>query len=397
MSAAAADAVAGAGGYESPAGAARAAPVAAQGLRIESLRKRFGAVRALEDVTLSARAGEVHALLGENGAGKSTLIKILSGVTRADGGSVSFDGQRLRLGRPAASAAAGVRTVFQELSTIPELTVAENLLFGREPSRAGRVLRRRLREGARELLAALSLERIDPDAIVSALSLGDRQLLEVAKALREPPRLLILDEATSALSSSESEWVLAHARRAAGAGAVVLLITHRLAEVRAVSDSITVLRSGRTVLAGANGQHSDDELITAMLGRRVERLYPQLPEPRPEPALQVRELRVGARVGPVAFEAREGEILGVGGLQGQGQRELLMALAGALPWSGGSARLRGASYHPRHPSDALAARVALVPEDRQREGLLLTHTVRANVTLGALAQVVRHGLLDPRR
>jgi len=383
-----------AGRGQTPAGASAGSP---RGLSVEGLRKRFGSVRALQGVTLHAQSGHVHALLGENGAGKSTLIKILSGVTRADEGSVRLDGELLTLGRPAASTAAGVRTAFQELSTIPELTVAENLLFGREPSIGGRVLRRRLNARAAALLAGLGLERIDPTAQVSTLALGDRQLLEVAKALREAPRLLVLDEATSALSSEDSGWVLEQARLAAQRGAVVLLITHRLAEVRAAADRITVLRSGRAVLEGSTSDYDDEQLITAMLGRRMERLYPPLEPASGGSALSVRGLRVGARVGPLDLDVAEGEILGIGGLQGQGQRELLMALAGATAWASGSATLRERPYRPRSPQDALAGHVALVPEDRQREGLLLTHTVRANVTLGALGRIVRHGLIDARR
>ncbi len=368
-----------------------------RGLAIEGLHKRFGSVRALQGVNLHAEAGHVHALLGENGAGKSTLIKILSGVTGADGGTVRLDGEPLQLGHPRASAAAGVRTAFQELSTIPELSVAENLLFGEEPTLVGRVRRRRMQAVATRQLAALGLERIDPATPVSGLALGDRQLLEVAKALRGEPRVLVFDEATSALSAEDSAWVLSRAREAAERGAVVLFITHRLGEVREVADRITVLRSGRDVLEGATSGFGDDELITVMLGRRMERLYPTLAAPGADTVLTVEGLRVGHRVGPVDLEAHAGEILGIGGLQGQGQRELLMALAGAVPWSAGDATLRGAPYRPRSPEAALGDHVALVPEDRQREGLLLTHTVQANVTLGALAHLVRRGLLDSRR
>ena len=394
MTAGIADAAASnAGRGGSPAGGG----AAGNGLEITGLRKRFGAVRALQGVTMHAQKGHVHALLGENGAGKSTLIKILAGVTRADAGTVTLDGAELRLGHPRAAAAAGVRSAFQELSTIPELTVAENLLFGREPSFAGRVRRRRLRARAAELLAGFGLERIDPAAAVGSLALGDRQLLEIVKALREPPRILILDEATSALSSEDSAWVLRQARLAAERGAVVLFITHRLAEVREVADRITVLRGGHDVAEGATAEFSDEQLITTMLGRRMERLYPELAPHATDALLSVRGLQVGARVGPLDLDAARGEILGIGGLQGQGQREVLMALAGATPWSGGTATMGGEPFHPRSPEAALRERVALVPEDRQREGLLLTHTVRSNVTLGALRQLVRHGFLDGRR
>ena len=373
-----------------------AATAAVGTLTIEGLHKRFGGVVALEGVSLEAHAGKVHALLGQNGAGKSTLIRILAGVERADRGSVSIAGVKLALGRPSVSNAAGVRTAFQELSSIPELTVAENLLYGEEPTLLGRVRRRRLLARAEELLGNLGLGRIDPTALVEELAFAERQLLEVARALRRPARALILDEATSALSDEESAWVLEQARRAAAGGAVVLLITHRLSEVRAAADRLTVLRSGSAVLTGSVSEHDDDELITAMLGRRVERLYQSPKRSGERVALSVRGLRVGGRVGPVDFDAREGEILGIGGLQGHGQRELLMALGGAGHWTGGEAQLGGRDYRPRAPRDALSRRVALVPEDRQREGLLLPLTVRTNVTLPSLARFARRGLLDTR-
>ena len=363
-------------------------------LQITDVRKRFGAVRVLEGTSLEARAGEVHAVLGENGAGKSTLMRILAGVISADAGQVTLGGQSVALGSPSAAVAAGIRTVFQELSTIPQLTVAENLLYGSEPSVLGIVRPRRRQAMARALLERFGLSRIDPAAPVSELGLGDRQLLEVVKALREPPRVLILDEATSALSATDSAWVLAQGRAAAEAGAVVLLITHRLPEVRATADRITVLRSGLDVLTGTVEELEDDALIAAMLGRRVEVLYPSREAPSDERVLGVEGLVAPGLPGPIELEVHRGEILGIGGLQGQGQRELLMALAGAQPWTGGSADLLGESYAPRSPREALSRGVAYVPEDRQREGLFLGHSVQANITISSLERFARRGLLD---
>ncbi len=365
-------------------------------LKIVGMRKRFGAVRVLEGVNLEAHGGEVHAVLGENGAGKSTLMKILAGVCSADGGQALLDGAPVALGRPAAATAAGIRTVFQELSTIPQLTVAENLLYGREPTTFGMVRRHRLVAAAQSLLERFGLSRIDPSGPVSELGLGDRQLLELVKALREPPRVLILDEATSSLSATDSDWVLSHSRAAAKTGAVVLLITHRLPEVRATADRITVLRSGVDVLSGVPDELDDDALIDAMLGRRVERLYPARSPAGNRIVFEVHGLRAPGLHGPVDIRVAEGEILGIGGLQGQGQRQLLTALAGALPWITGTGELLGQPYEPRSPADALARGVAYVPEDRQREGLFLGHTVRANITAASLPRFVRHGLLDRR-
>jgi ABC-type sugar transport system ATPase subunit len=367
------------------------------GLVIADMYKRFGAVRVLEGVALCAAGGEVHAVLGENGAGKSTLMRILAGVVSADAGQVSLDGTPVSLKGPRDATRAGVRMVFQELSTIPQMTVAENLLYGCERTVLGIVRPAQRRRAARELLERFDLGRIDPSVLVSELGLGDRQLLEVVKALRAAPRVLILDEATSALSITDSRWVLEQGRRAAAEGAVVLLVTHRLAEVREFADRITVLRSGKDVLNGAAAEIDDDALIAAMLGRRVDRLYPERPVPDGAVAIRVAGLAAPGLPGPVDITARRGEILGIGGLQGQGQRELLRALAGATPWTSGQVSIDDRSYAPRSPAQALRQRVAYVPEDRQREGLFLTQSVRNNITAASLGDLVRGGLLDRRR
>ena len=367
-----------------------------RGLRVRGLHKSYGPARVLRGVDLDAPAGEIHALLGENGAGKSTLMKVLSGVTPADRGEVLVDGRTPALGNPRRAVASGIRTMFQELSSIGHLTVAENLLFGHESRLGGVVRRRATLERARAVLESLGLGRLDPAALVSSLPLGDRQLLEVAKALREPAKVLVLDEATSALSAQDSAWVLTQARRSAEAGAVVLLITHRLGEVREVADRFTVLRSGASVLTGRPGDHTDDELVTAMLGRRVDHLFPARPAPRREAGVVVRGLTVGDRVGPVDFEVRVGEIFGLGGVQGQGQREVLMALAGAAPQRGGHVEVDGRAYLPRSPREALASGVAYVPEDRQLEGLFLQHAVATNMTAASLERLSRLGVVDGR-
>jgi ABC-type sugar transport system ATPase subunit len=367
-------------------------------LQIDGLKKRYGGLVALDGARLHAAGGEVHALLGENGAGKSTLIRILSGVIRPDAGLILLDSDRLNLDSPAAARAAGIRTVFQELSLVPDLSVAENLLFERPPlGPLGRVRRLRLHAEARELLARHQVEGIDPTAPAGSLGVAQRQLLEIVKALRLAPRLLILDEPTSALAQEESEWVLRTAREVAAAGAIVLLITHRLAEVRAAADRITVLRSGETVAEGTRDELDDDTLIAAMLGRRIERLYPARKGTAGRTLLEVDEFRVGHRLGPVDFRVRAGEVLGIGALQGQGQRQLLMGLGGAVPWRG-RLRLEGREFQPRSPGGALAAGVALVPEDRQREGLFLGHSTRRNISISSLSRLTRsHFLLDARR
>jgi ABC-type sugar transport system ATPase subunit len=371
------------------AGALASAPAgpAAPALIVDGLRKRFGEAVALEDAGLRAARGEIHALLGENGAGKSTLIRILAGVVTPDGGSVTLDGSELSLGEPARARAAGISTAFQELSLLPDLDVAENLLFGREPlGPVGRISTRALRREARALLESLDVHDIDPRAPLRSLDLSQRQVLEIVKAISREPSVLILDEPTSALSAAATDWALSRARDVADAGAVVLFISHRLSEVRSIADRITILRAGCTVAEGSPGSLDDDAIVAAMLGRRIEHLYPKRAGTPGATLLEARDLRVGRRVGPLDLDVRAGEILGVAGLQGQGQRELLMALGGALPWSGEIA-LDGRPYRAHSPRNAIAAGVVLVPEDRQAEGLFLAQPVRPNLTISSLGRV----------
>ncbi|HEY8723678.1 MAG TPA: sugar ABC transporter ATP-binding protein [Gaiellaceae bacterium] len=353
-------------------------------LDVRDLHKRYGALVALAGTSLSAYGGELHALLGENGAGKSTLIRTLSGVVRPDAGTIVLDGKELQLRTPVDARRMGIRTVFQELSQIPDLSVAENLLFESPPlSPLGRIRAGKVRSEARALLDRFGIVGIDADDRVGSLGFAERQLLEVVKALRMRPRVLILDEATSALSAAQSDWVLARAREVADDGAIVLLISHRLAEVRSRADRITVLRSGLTIAEGAPADLDDDAIIEAMLGRRIERLYVEKAREPGETVLKVHDYAVGPRLGPLSFDVRAGEIFGIGALQGQGQRQLVMGLGGALR-SRGEVTLQGRRYAPRSPRHALRAGVALVPEDRQREGLFLSHSIRRNMSISSL-------------
>jgi len=375
-------------------------PCSGVGLSLRHLEKSFGGVRALSDGSIEARRGEVHGILGENGAGKSTLIRVLSGVISRDGGEVILDGQSLRLGSPAEALRANIRTVFQESSLIPALTVAENMLFDRLPIGWHRRLRTRaLRSHYTSIMEELGARWIDPSAKVATLSVADRQLLEVAKAIAASPHVLILDEATSALSLADAEWVLHQARRIADAGSVVLFVSHRLQEVRAIADRVTVLRSGRTVFEAETDETvSEDDLIEAMLGRRLARLYPKREGgARSSTLLRVDSLCVSARLGPVDFVLGAGEILGVTALPGQGQRELLMSLSGDLRY-GGVITLAGRRDAPRSPAEAQKHGVFMVPEDRQMEALFLRHSVQFNVTCSILPALTRgFGILDRRR
>jgi len=369
-------------------------------LTVTGVIKHYGGIIALSDANLCARAGEVHALLGENGAGKSTLIQILSGAVRADGGAITLEGADYHPRNPVAAQRSGVSAVFQELSLIPDLTVEQNIWFRREPlSVFGTVRSGELRKATTNLLEEFGFPGLRPSQEVRRLTLAERQIVEVAKALARDPKVLILDEATSALAAKETEWLLGLARRFAKAGRLVIYISHRLAEVRQIADRVTVLRNGATVAAYETKAVDDETIITDMLGRRMDRLFPERHATAGNRvALQVRGLTVGHRLVGVDFDLKEGEVLGVGGLQGHGQWELFQSLYG-IGSCKGAIELLGRPVAITSPRKALAGQngMALVPEDRRNHGLLLTKSVRENLTLSVVSRFTRFGLTDAKR
>ena len=369
-------------------------------LEARGISKSFGGVRALDAVDFDGEAGQVHALLGENGAGKSTFIKILTGAVVPDEGSLTLFGKPLAPGSPRDAARAGVAAVFQELSLVPDLTVAQNIWFRRESLTALRTVRGRalVRETER-LFGRLAFPPVDPRREVRGLSVAERQLVEIAKAVASEPRVLILDEATSALAPREVTWLLGLARRLAETGMIVIYISHRLGEVQQVADQITVFRNGMMAGTRPAAVATEDEIVSMMLGRRIERLYPEKGQSvRDAVTLRVRGLRLGHRLRDIDLDVHAGEVLGIGGLQGQGQLELFLSLFGVLRAQG---RIEVDGRHVRigSPRQALNAGIglALVPEDRQNQGLLLPKSVRENVTLAVARRFARHGILDLRQ
>src|SRR5262245_53324726 len=294
------------------------------------LSKRFGGIVALDRIEFSARAGEVHALLGENGAGKSTFIQILSGASRHDKGTILLDGEDYRPANPDVAGARGIAAVFQELSLIPDLTVEQNIWFRKEPLTSfGMANRSEIRRKTLELFAKHHFPSLRPDLEVRHLSLAERQIVEIAKALAKEPRVLILDEATSALPAREAEWLLKLTRQLAAEGRLVIFISHRMGEVRAIADRITIFRNGKSIGSSEASLVTDDQIVTQMIGRHLDRLYPERrPTATVRVALKVEDLRCGSRLHVASLALEEGEVLGVGGLQGHGQRELFQSLFG---------------------------------------------------------------------
>lgn len=358
--------------------------------------KRFGGVIALNEASFSCEAGEIHALLGGNGAGKSTLIKILCGVQPSDAGTIEIKGHSVAFSGPAASAAAGIIPVFQELSLVPDLTVAENLFLGREPRRFGLIDGRAMRRQTRDLLARLDFHQIDPSATVRDLPLADRQLLEIAKAIGRDPDILILDEATSALGAREVERVFTVLQRLRDQGMAIIFISHRMEEVRALCDRATVFRDGQHVGTVDVKKVRPDEIVRMMIGRDLEDVFPPKPA-RPETeqlVLSVDGLSWGDSLRNVSFDLNRGEILGLSGLEGQGQGDLLFALFGVYAGLTGTVKVNGQPVKLGSPSAAMRAGLALVPEDRKTQGLVLPLSVRENVTLPTLPRLSRLGVVS---
>jgi ribose transport system ATP-binding protein len=370
---------------------------AATAVEAFGISKSFGGVRALDQASLAACSGEVHALVGENGAGKSTLIKILGGRLHPDSGSMRIKGRDVALTGPRDAHALSTWTVFQELTLLPWMTVAENLLLRREPRTAlGLIGRNRMETQAEAMLAALGIATIDPLALVEDLSLAQRQIVEIVRALSHQPDILFLDEPTSSLVEHEVEWLFQQISRLRERGSCVIFTSHRWGEVSSIADRITVFRGGQHV--GTFGELSETEAVTLMTGQRIETLYPKLPECQAETAaLEVRDL-AGPRVNAVSFALRRGEILGIGGLAGHGHRELFFMLFGAERASGGTIAVDGRTVSIRTPRDAVRRRIgiALVPEDRKNEGLMMVMSIRDNLTLAILRRIAPFGVLRQR-
>jgi ribose transport system ATP-binding protein len=366
-------------------------------LQLQGISKRYAGVRALDGADLTCHAGEIHAVLGENGAGKSTLIKTIAGVVQPDAGRIFMEGVELRLSSPNAARDHGIACVFQELSLVPDLSVAENIFLARPPRRHGLIDAKAQQAQALALLDMLGCGDIHPKERVRDLPLSRRQLIEIAKALSLQPRLLILDEATSALSGEDVErlYKLLFQLRERGVGS--LFISHRMHEVKALADTCSVFRSGRRVDTFPNGSRSDAEVVQLMIGRDVAKSYPPKTGPAPwaVPAISVQGLSWPPELHDISLEIKAGEIVGLGGLDGQGQRELLLALFGVLKGVQGKVQIFGeprelAPHRCRDPELG----IALIPEDRKTEGLILPMSIRENMSLANLPALARLGILS---
>jgi ribose transport system ATP-binding protein len=366
--------------------------------RMQGISKRYGGVVALEDARLQCRRGRIHAVLGENGAGKSTLIKIMAGVVQPDAGTMEIDGAPASFRNPAESTSAGIACIFQELSLLPDLTVADNISIINPPRRMGLIDRREQNRIARQALARAGAPDIHPSTRVKDLPLSRRQMVEIAKALARNPKILILDEATSALTASDVATVFGVLKQLRSEGLAIVYISHRMHEIAELANDCTVYRNGRYVATFEAGTKSDEAIVEMMIGREYKSVFPPKPPQKPagKPVLSVGNLSWAERLRDISFDLRPGEIMGLGGLDGQGQRELLLGLFGVLVGVGGTVAINGAKAELKSPRAAKSRRagMALIPEDRKTEGLMLPMSVKDNLSFAALDRLARFGILD---
>lgn len=369
-------------------------------VQLTGVSKYFSGTRALEKVDFACRRGTVHAILGENGAGKSTLIKIMSGVLSPDTGSLSVEGKTVQFSNPAEAAAAGIVCIFQELSLVPDLTVADNISIADPPRRFGMIDNKAQVSRAEELLARIHCEDVDPNSLVRDLSLSRRQMVEIAKALGKDPKVLILDEATSALTSRDVETVYGLLDDLKAQNVASLFISHRMHEVEKLCDTLSVFRNGQHVETFAKGVKSDADIVRLMIGRDVDAQFPtKPPTTQHAPYLSIDNLRWERALKGVSLNVGRGEIVGLGGLDGQGQKELLLALFGVLRGVDGTITIDGKPASLNSPADAKSTgkRIALVPEDRKTEGLMLPMSIGDNLIAASYKHLSNGPFLDSTR
>jgi inositol transport system ATP-binding protein len=365
-------------------------------LRMEHITKRFPGVLALDDVSFEVAPGEAHGLLGENGAGKSTLLKILSGAYAPDAGAIEFDGRPIALETPLAAQQSGIVTIYQEFNLIPTMTVAENMFLCREPGRGQFISWKRMVRATAEQLAHLGLS-IDPLAPVSDLSVGEQQMVEIARALSMRSRLIVMDEPTAALSEQEVERLFRIIADLKARKISIIFVTHRLNEVMRICDRVTVLRDGRRVGSGSVGPLGIDDFVKLMVGRSQHQLFTRLGDERSPGRVVLRVEGLSRSRDPVnphatvlsdiSFDVRAGEILGIAGLMGAGRTEVARSIFGADPRDSGTISVDGSPVVIRSPIDAIRRGIGLVPEDRKQQALFLELAVRHNLAISSLKQL----------
>jgi rhamnose transport system ATP-binding protein len=367
-------------------------------LRLKGIQKRFTGVHALRGVDFDVQAGEIHALLGENGAGKSTLIKTIAGVHKPDEGEMYFAGQSVSFATPRDAQGRGIDVIYQELSLYPELTVAENIFMGHAPYRRAGFLKvmdwQAMNRRAKELLAELDVHDLEVTRKVGSLNVGNRQRVEIAKALSLEAKLLIMDEPTAALTETDVEHLFRIARLLRKRGVGIVYISHKLVEIFELADRVTVLRDGQYIGTKNVADTNERELISMMVGRTIENLFPKQEAKIGDVVLEVKNLNRQPLTKNVSFQVRAGEIVGIAGLVGSGRSETAQVIFGILPAQSGEIFMEGKPVTITRPAQAVAHGIAYVPEDRGTQGLIKQMCIRENVSLSVLGELSRSGFID---
>ncbi len=365
-------------------------------LEMRGIQKSYPGVRVLQDVSLTVRPGEVHALMGENGAGKSTLMKILAGAVRADAGEIRLGGQPVEIDTPLRGMELGVGIIYQELQLAPHLSVAENIFLGREPLRMpGWINAQQMRRDAQALMDSLGVS-LDVRSPVGGLAVAQRQMVEIAKATSRRAKVIAMDEPSATLTAHELEnlWILIRRLQSQDIG--IVYISHRMDEVFQIADTVTILRDGHVVGSEPIGAISRDQVLKLMVGRDLDETYPKVVAERGRPVLEVRGLARRGVLENISLTVHAGEVVALAGLVGSGRTEIARCLFGADPYSAGEMRLDGVPFAPRSPHDAIRGGIGFVTEDRKEQGVLLNLSVRENVSLASLRKFSRLGFLRRR-
>jgi len=368
-------------------------------LEMKNIYKSFSGVKVLQDVTLQIKPGEVHALMGENGAGKSTLMKILMGIYKVDAGMICMSGQEVAMHGPKDAMTKGIAMIHQELNTILDMEVAENVFMGREllQNKTLRLVdKNKMRAETQRYFDELEID-INPKANMRTLSVAQMQLVEIVKAISVQSRIIVMDEPTSAITEKEAEILFKQIERLKKQDVAIIYISHKMNEIFKISDTISVLRDGHFIGTKASTQLSEDELIKMMVGREITEIYPKEETARGAIILEVKNLSRKKHVQDASFSLHEGEVLGIAGLIGAGRSELVETIFGMYPKTGGEILINGKPITLKSPADAIRHKIALITEDRKLTGLNLVGTVKENISLASLQALAHGGILDKKR
>jgi len=364
-------------------------------IELRGASKSFAGIKVLNNVSFDMRPGEVHALLGENGAGKSTMIKIMSGLYQADEGEIRVNGQPVKFATPREAHTAGIATVHQELLLFPELTVAENIFVGQAPHTSwGALDWPKMRQRARQILDSLDTPDLDIDATVGTLSVANRQRVEIARALSQDARVVIMDEPTAALAEADVQRLMAIVRRLKERGVAIVYVSHRMPEIFALADRVTVLRDGSHVGTRDIADVDENQLVSMMVGRSIDRLYPKKEGESGDSMLQLRDVSYRNVVTGISLDLKRGEILGIAGLVGSGRTELALTIFGITPATAGEILTDGKPVRIASPEAARDLGIAYVPEDRGQQGLIRSQTIADNIALANLRQLMKGLVVD---